>query len=670
MKTPALALENLDDTSSEDNTIRKLVEQAQTFNPQEHGRKIHAFFGDHPAAEGAVILDRGNPVGLVMRNDFYQKLGSLYGRDLFMHRPIQLIMNAEPLIVDVSVDIATIGLIAMNRAQEHLYDMVVVTEDDAYIGIVSIQRFMIELSRSRGDQIELLKKQKDILRLANEAEIEHRRQIEEKSIALREMNDSIRNLMDNAGQGFLSFGSDRIVSEEYSQECVQLFRGPIGGKDILELFGKHVTPEVSETFVSALGSIFAAQKALQQKVFLSLLPKEICLFEKAVRIEYKVIQHLDQKRMMLVLTDITDKKKLEMKAQEERNNMKMVVTALSKQSDVNMAMDELQRFVAMDAPGMIGDAESAVAPWTEIFRAIHTFKGDFAQFGLHNTARKLHAVEDSLAVLGVGIENRSKEELAATVKTWDARVFLHEDKAVLTETIGKSFFEKDERFSISKEKLIELERKVEAVLTGPERKEVLDELRSLRRHDFRDLLRQYEDYLILLAERLEKPLEGVFISGDPVLVDKDAYLKFNKSLVHVFRNMIDHGIEDVDRRLEAGKSELGRIVCRVGRIEDNEICLSISDDGNGIDTRKVLAKAVEKGILSADVAGGMSPREVYDLLFLDSFSTKETVGSLSGRGVGLAAVKAETERLGGRIQVESELGKGSTFRFFLPLRND
>jgi two-component system chemotaxis sensor kinase CheA len=261
------------DLLGEDQTIKNLVEQARTFGASEHGNLVHAFFKEHPRADGVVVLEDERPVGLIMRNEFYQKLGSLYGRDLFMTRPIRLIMNASPLIVEVSVDVAAISVIAMNRDPTHLYDMVIVTEEDRYLGVVSIKRFMLELSRGRGRQIDLLNEQKEILRLANEAEIGHRRQIEAKNSELRDKNDAVRNLLDNAGQGFLSFGADLVVSEEYSLECVQLFRMPIGGRPSPRSWPGICPRTRARPSPRSWPASFSTQKPLQQKVFLSLLPE-------------------------------------------------------------------------------------------------------------------------------------------------------------------------------------------------------------------------------------------------------------------------------------------------------------------------------------------------------------------------------------------------------------
>jgi len=136
--------------------------------------------------------------------------------------------------------------------------------------------------------------------------------------------------------------------------------------------------------------------------------------------------------------------------------------------------------------------------------------------------------------------------------------------------------------------------------------------------------------------------------------------------VHVFRNMIDHGIETPEERLAAGKREFGLIQCKI-RQSGNELTLSVSDDGRGIDAAKVLRVAESKGLIAPGQGGLMTAEEIYGLLFMDSLSTKDEVSALSGRGVGLSAVKAEVERLGGTIEVGSKPGRGSRFKFHLPL---
>ncbi len=659
------------DLSSEDQTIRNLVEQAMTFKASALGGAVHAFFKEHPDADGVAVLDGDRPAGLIMRNEFYQKLGSLYGRDLFMTRPIRLIMNPAPLIVEVSVDVASIAVIAMNRDPSHLYDMVLVTEEDRYLGVVSIKRFMLELSRGRGRQIELLNEQQEILRLANEAEILHRQQIEAKSNELRDRNEAIKNLLDNAGQGFLSFGADLAISEEYSLECVQLFRAPLGGRRFPELVARHLPPETHKTVVEVLDGIFLAARPLQQKVFLSLLPTDLTIHDRAVRAQYKLIRRRDEIRMMVILTDVTEKKRLEREMAEEKNNVKMVVRALSRQSEVLAAMAAFREFAGNLAADVaaLGQNDCVATALAEIFRQVHTFKGDFAQLGLHNTAAALHETENALADLANG-PPPSREVLADVLSGMDAELILERDVAILTGILGESFFGGSESLRVDKRALLDLEARVGSLLSGAAREAVLAELRVLRRHNVKDILAPYGDYLAGLAERLEKAVAPLLIAGDDVYVDRQPREAFVKALVHVFRNMIDHGLEDMDERLATGKPETGTIACHVTRTGDDMVRLTVSDDGRGIDLARVLAKAVDKGLASPESAGDMGPEAVYDLLFRDDFSTRDEVSLLSGRGVGLAAVRAETERLGGTVRVESEPGRGSRFIFILPLFPD
>ncbi|QLA16881.1 ATP-binding protein [Desulfolutivibrio sulfoxidireducens] len=660
------------DLSSEDQTIRNLVEQARTFEASEHGGKVHAFLKEHPRADGVVVLEAERPVGLIMRNEFYQKLGSLYGRDLFMTRPIRLIMNPEPLIVEVSVDVAAISVIAMNRDPTHLYDMVIVTEEDRYLGVVSIKRFMLELSRGRGRQIELLNEQQEILRLANEAEISHRRQIETKNAELRDRNEAVKNLLDNAGQGFLSFGADLVVSEEYSLECVQLFRLHIGGRAFPDVLSRHLSPEMRHTVSQVLTGIFSTHKPLQQKVFLSLLPEELTIHDRAVHVQYKIIRRQDENRMMLILTDVTEKKRLERKMAEERNNVRMVAKALSRQSEVTGSVAALRDF-ATALPRRLASPGSGISPavaLAELFREVHTFKGDFAQLGLHNTASRLHEIENGLARMADHADALSFDELTAAVQDLDASALLAKDVAILTGILGQDFLGAQETRRIRTSDLLDLERRVADMLSGTEREAVVAELRALRRHNLKDLLAPYGEYLETVAARLEKSVAPLAVTGEDVFVDKEPRAGFVKALVHVFRNMIDHGLEDVDERVAAGKPETGRIACHVERPGRDLARLTISDDGRGIDVARVREKAVDKGLVAPEAARVMPPDEVYALLFLDDFSTRDEISPLSGRGVGLAAIKAETEKLGGAIAVESAPGQGTRFIFTLPLLPD
>jgi two-component system chemotaxis sensor kinase CheA len=137
-------------------------------------------------------------------------------------------------------------------------------------------------------------------------------------------------------------------------------------------------------------------------------------------------------------------------------------------------------------------------------------------------------------------------------------------------------------------------------------------------------------------------------------------------IVHILRNSIDHGIEEPEKRVENGKNKTG--VIKLTAIQEHrDIIIEISDDGAGINTEKVLEKAVDKELVSRKQAKKMDEQEIFKLLFHPGFSTKESAGELSGRGVGMDVVLHEVEKIGGIIEVESEKGKGTTFRLKFPV---
>ncbi len=154
------------------------------------------------------------------------------------------------------------------------------------------------------------------------------------------------------------------------------------------------------------------------------------------------------------------------------------------------------------------------------------------------------------------------------------------------------------------------------------------------------------------------------ISGEETELDKTVIEKLADPLTHLLRNSVDHGIENPQERLEAGKEEEGIIKLNAYH-EGGEVVISVSDDGAGLNKKKIIAKAVEKGVLA-------SPAEVSDedanaLIFAAGFSTADVISDVSGRGVGMDVVKSNIEEMGGSVGIESYYGEGTKFSLRLPL---
>jgi two-component system, chemotaxis family, sensor kinase CheA len=168
-----------------------------------------------------------------------------------------------------------------------------------------------------------------------------------------------------------------------------------------------------------------------------------------------------------------------------------------------------------------------------------------------------------------------------------------------------------------------------------------------------------------MTRELKKEVELV-IEGGETEVDKQVLEQLRSPLTHMVRNCVDHGMESPDAREEIGKKREGRVVLRAGQ-RAADLVIEVIDDGAGIDVEKVKAKAIEKGVITAENAEGMSEREALWLIFRSGFSTKQEVTDLSGRGVGMDVVREHIERLHGMIDVESTLGEGSKFTLSVPL---
>ena len=168
-----------------------------------------------------------------------------------------------------------------------------------------------------------------------------------------------------------------------------------------------------------------------------------------------------------------------------------------------------------------------------------------------------------------------------------------------------------------------------------------------------------------LSRKLQKQCR-LAIEGDDVELDRTILEAIVDPLTHLIRNSVDHGLETPRAREEAGKPAEGELrLCAFRRA--GKVHITLSDDGRGIDRRRVLEKAISQGLVPAQQAGAMSDRDVYQLIFRPGFSTAEQVSEVSGRGVGMDVVKSHIEKVGGTVGVESSPGQGTTVHITLPL---
>lgn len=177
---------------------------------------------------------------------------------------------------------------------------------------------------------------------------------------------------------------------------------------------------------------------------------------------------------------------------------------------------------------------------------------------------------------------------------------------------------------------------------------------------FKKFHRIIRDVAMIEEKKVELELEGTEIE-----IDRSVLKIISDSLVHVIRNSVSHGIESPEERVSKGKSESGKVTLRA-RNEKDIVVIDVIDDGNGIDSRAIAKKAVEKGIITKEYARKASQNDIIMCIFEPGFSNADTITAVSGRGVGMDVVKRAAESIGGKVEVTTELGKGTTISIHLP----
>ncbi len=179
------------------------------------------------------------------------------------------------------------------------------------------------------------------------------------------------------------------------------------------------------------------------------------------------------------------------------------------------------------------------------------------------------------------------------------------------------------------------------------------------------LFNRYPRVIRDISRNLGKQIELRMTGGDTE-VDKSVIESLGDPLVHILRNSADHGVESPEVRTAGGKSAQG-VIALSARHEGNHVLVSIRDDGKGLDGEKIAAKAIEKGLVSAEQVASMSPREMQKLIFAPGFSTADQVSNVSGRGVGMDVVRTNIARLNGTVEVQSQAGAGTEVTIRIPL---
>ena len=394
--------------------------------------------------------------------------------------------------------------------------------------------------------------------------------------------------------------------------------------------------------------------------------------EKVIELDWDPIIVDDTiEKLMVTVRDVTELRALQAEAEAQKLELSIIgellaVDAAKVESFLTNSMEFIDECTSLISEASEKDLDTIAA----LFRSMHTVKGNARTYGFVEIKDIVHEVESSYDALRKD-EDKSWQQNILLAEIDRARKSVERYSKIFHEKLGisasnHSGFELDstqvKSWLSDVEKSLELgvEDKRSALLGG-----AYQMLVSAQAKPLNSILESVCNSVSSIASQLDKPSPEIVIQDDDILIENELEETLNNIFMHVFRNAIDHGIESEDERLAKNKPLQGKISLDV--IEKDDVLeLVIRDDGRGVAIDKIYELAIEKGIYT-ESSDRPSDSDIANLIFSSGFSTSDTVSDVSGRGVGMDAVKTFLEKEGGSIEICLDEQQSATFMPFSTL---
>lgn len=478
--------------------------------------------------------------------------------------------------------------------------------------------------------------------------------VAERTAQITEMNQTMLALLNSLNQGFFIFDEAGNCLPVYSKACEVIFETPPANKKIWDVFK---TPEGKiESLKKWMLTVFAEMLPFEDLAPLG--PQNFSHSQsRQIKLEYFPLRNDDKKikGVVVMATDITALKLAQAEAETEKQKAKQILHIVQNKNHIRRFNNEIETWIEV-----LQEQHNLKSPDLDLIkRALHTIKGNASLYSIKDLVETCHALEEKFS---------DTHEINPTtlIKNSIENIKLNylQFKKQVSEVVGSQF--------ISDEKYLDV---LESDLTT-----VIECLNywsrghllaySLKEKYFsqklHSLFEPFNQIIQQTADKLNKEVSSLIISGDNISVDNLNLSEIFSTMVHCFRNSVDHGLETPEIRLKKGKNQSGSIQVITKSITNNEkkyLSIQIIDDGAGISPLKIREKLLQNGINTKNE----SDEQVIQHIFDTSFSTKNEVTEISGRGVGLDAVKAAVEKQGGTVSVSSIEGQGTAFNFLIPV---
>ncbi|MFM0418589.1 ATP-binding protein [Paraburkholderia aromaticivorans] len=509
--------------------------------------------------------------------------------------------------------------------------------------------------------------------------------IQESSAQLKQKTADIQAMLQNMQQGILTVIDGAVIHAEYSAYLEDIFETKdIAGRGLMDLvfadtdLGSDALSQVDAAAHACLGEDcinFAFNQHLLVGEISRRMPdgrvKILDLSWSAITDENDVIV-----RLMLCVRDVTELHKLAAEASEQRRRLDMIGEILA------VSEEKFHHFIESSA-GFISENERIIrkhsaadhAVIAELFRNMHTIKGNARTYNLQHLTNVVHETEQSYHELRQPDAGRSWDQEHLMRELTRVREAIESYAKINEQSLGRKGKGQINDAGNSAHYVMVAKEHIQHTLSMLEQTDAgeLHELQSMREalrrtlralgsESVRDALSGVLDSLPSLASELGKPAPNVHIDDNGYRLRGEAGGTLNNVFMHLLRNSMDHGIETAETRSEHGKKPAGTIHIEVG-VDSGALQITLSDDGRGLALHRIRGIAMERGWIGSNDT--LSDEAIADFIFRPGFSTAETVTELSGRGVGMDAVRDFLKRANGSIELRfTDDQKGAAFRQF------
>jgi two-component system chemotaxis sensor kinase CheA len=450
---------------------------------------------------------------------------------------------------------------------------------------------------------------------------------------LDQRNAEMQLVFDEVDQGLFMVDLDGTLASERSAAAERLL-GPVPASGKLTDYVEAFAPDAAAWFALQWESL--VEGVLPPELCLAQLPAHFDIGRRHLEMHYKLTEANGRPRVLVVVSDATAQVQRRRAERDERETSSLMSRMLRGRVGFLAFHAEAASYVADIAKGARDDAEFR--------RTVHTLKGTAALEGVDSISELCHGLETAMA---------DGDELAARAATQSIRSRWE----LVTEKISPLIAVASDRVELLPTDIARIEGAVRGAAPASE---LLAMIESWRHERVELRMQRFADDAHGLAQRLGKaPLDVVVDVADDLRLPGEHWGEFWTSFSHAIRNAIDHGLETPEERAAAGKPAVARLVLRAQR-RAGEVAIEIEDSGRGLDWAKIAERARERGLPHATEA------ELVEAVFHDGLSTRDVASEISGRGIGLSALRHACVSAGGHVTITSRPGAGTALGFRWP----